>query len=101
MAFDTNGRLKKQSGLFATKTPRGYTAHTEFGVTSRQITPQTFMRKFNKQAMTVFKSREVLMLPANEVGLKWYEQGKDITSLIFNGHKRRYKEFFILVSKEK
>ena len=101
MAFDTNGRLNKLTGLFATKTPNGYIAHTEFGCTSRQISPQTFMRNFDKPTKTSFRSKEVKMLPANEVGLKWYEYGKDITSLVFNGHRSKYKEFFVLVSKEK
>ena len=101
MALFFNGTQRPNSGLIAKNTPKGYTAHTEYGCTSRSITPRTFMRNFDKSTMEIFKKREVKMLSAQAVDLRWIDRGKDITQRVFNGHQSKYKDFYILVSKEK
>ena len=101
MALAHNGTQTSSSGLIAMNTPKGYTAHTEYGCTSRSITARTFMRKFDKPTKDSFRRREVKMLSARTVNLRWIDGGKDITERIFNGHQGRYKDFYILVSKEK
>lgn len=101
MALTSNGTQISNSGLIAMNTPKGYTAHTEYGCTSRSITARTFMRNFDKPTREAFKKREVKMLSARAVNLRWIDGGEDITERVFNGHLGKYKDFYILVSKNK
>ncbi|MCH8905055.1 MAG: hypothetical protein IIA45_14205 [Bacteroidetes bacterium] len=101
MTILTKSAIGQKSGLVATDVPDGYTVHTEFGCTTRDVTPGTFLKRVGGDVRDKFEGREMKMVKAPKVGLKWFEKGVDITTKIFNGHREKYKDYYILVSREK